>query len=150
MAELIRFLADGTLLVVLIMTFLILVKSVPFKRWPQVVPLAVMAGMTSLLIGKFMSLLYQPAVARPFIELGVEPGAAFIDNPGFPSDHALLATVAVVAVYALTPYKKLSYVLATVVIVMAVARVLALVHTPLDVVGGVVAGLAGMYWYYRK
>lgn len=33
--------------------------------------------------------------------------------------------------------------------VMGVARVAALVHTPLDIVGGIVAGLAGAIWYIQ-
>lgn len=108
-----------------------------------------MAGLTSLLVGKVLSLLYQPAIARPFLELGVEPGAAYIDNPGFPSDHALLATVVVAAVYALTRNRKFAAVLGVLVLIMCIGRVLALVHTPLDVAGGVLAGLAGVLWYKK-
>ena len=108
-----------------------------------------MAGLTSLLAGKMLSLLYQPAVARPFLELGLAPGAAYVDNPGFPSDHALLATVAVVAVYALTRNRRLVAVLGLLVAVMCIGRVVALVHTPLDVVGGILAGLVGAVWYRK-
>lgn len=147
-ALLVKLVADGALL-------FILVASAPFiflalrKRFWANAPVLVMAGLTSLLVGKVMSLLYQPAVARPFLELGVEPGAAYIDNPGFPSDHALLATVAVVAVYMLTRNRKLLVVLGTLVLIMCVGRVAALVHTPLDVVAGVIAGFAGLPWYRK-
>lgn len=150
MENLVRILADWTLVAVLVVAGLAIVRTVPYKKWLSVVPVAVMAGMTSLLVGKIMSFVYQPAIARPFIELGQQPGAAFIDNPGFPSDHALLATVALMALYVLTPYKKLAYVMALVVVTMVIARVVALVHTPLDVIGGILAGLSGVYWYYRK
>jgi membrane-associated phospholipid phosphatase len=109
----------------------------------------VMAGLTSLLVGKLMSLMYQPAVARPFIELGLTPGAAYVDNPGFPSDHALLGAVAVMAVYQLGRDRRIAYVLAALVVVMCAARVVALVHTPLDVIGGLLAGCAGAVWYLK-
>ena len=96
-----------------------------------------------------MSLIYQPAVARPFLALGVEPGAAYIDNPGFPSDHALLATVVIIAVYALTKNRRLGILLTFLLVAMCVGRVMALVHTPLDVMGGIVAGSVGAIWYKK-
>lgn len=123
-----------------------LVKDKPNLK--QVAPYVLMAGLTSLLVGKLISLLPVQTV-RPFVEKGVEAGAAFIDNPGFPSDHALLATVVVLAVYVLTPYKKLSYGLMLLVALMCVARVMALVHTPLDIAGGIFAGLIGGVWYLK-
>ena len=109
----------------------------------------VMAALTSLLAGKILSLMYQPEVARPFLEQGMAPGAAYIDNPGFPSDHALLATVMVVAVYAVTKKKWLTVLLAVLLVIMCVARVVALVHTPFDVIGGIFAGLIGAVWYRK-
>ena len=145
---LLKAVADGTLLLILAVTAPIIVLAIRKRFW-QHAPILVMAGLTSLLVGKVLSLLYQPAIARPFLELGVEPGAAYIDNPGFPSDHALLATVVVAAVYALTRNRKFAAVLGVLVLIMCIGRVLALVHTPLDVAGGVLAGLAGVLWYKK-
>ncbi len=145
---LVRFLADGTLFIILGISGVVILWSLRKRFW-QVAPVLIMAGLTSLLAGKVLSMLYQPSVARPFLEAGASAGASYIDNPGFPSDHALLATVAVVAVYALTRNKNLTTVLAAVVILMGVGRVLALVHTPLDVIGGVAAGLVGALWYKK-
>lgn len=145
---LLKVIADGTLILILAISALPIVLALRKSFWQQV-PVIVMAGLTSLVAGKVLSLLYQPAIARPFLELGVEPGAAYIDNPGFPSDHALLATVVVVAVYALTRNRKLTGLLALLVLVMCVGRVVALVHTPLDVLGGILAGFAGAIWYKK-
>lgn len=145
---LLRAVADGTLLLILAISAPIIIYAVRKKFWQQM-PILVMAGLTSLLVGKVLSLLYQPAVARPFLELGLEPGAAYIDNPGFPSDHALLATVAVAAVYAMSRNRNLTIFLGSLVAIMCVGRVLALVHTPLDVIGGVLAGLSGAIWYKK-
>jgi membrane-associated phospholipid phosphatase len=142
-----RFFADYTLIIVLAVSGLVfLYDGVKKSIWRQY-PYLIMAGLTSLLIAKFLSLAYQPSSERPFLIEGVAPGAAYIDNPGFPSDHALLGVVAVLGVYALTGRKKLTGVLAIIVIVMMAARVIALVHTPLDIAGGVVAGLLGGLWY---
>ena len=147
-ALLVKLVADGALLLILAISAPFILMALRKRFWSNV-PVLVMAGLTSLLVGKLMSLIYQPAIARPFLELGVEPGAAYIDNPGFPSDHALLATVAVVAVYALTRNRKITVLLGLLVLVMCMGRVIALVHTPLDVIGGVLAGLAGVLWYKK-
>jgi membrane-associated phospholipid phosphatase len=145
---LLKLVADGTLILILMLAVPIVLFAIRTKFWSYV-PVLIMAGLTSLLIGKVMSLLYQPAIARPFLELGVEPGAAYIDNPGFPSDHALLATAAVVAVYALTKWRGVSGLLVLLVVIMCAGRVAALVHTPLDVIAGVAAGLSGAIWYKK-
>lgn len=71
----------------------------------------------------------------------------YIDNPGFPSDHALFVTVIVLAVFVLTGRKKFALVLAILALLVCVGRVVALVHTPLDVIGGIFAGLVGGLWY---
>lgn len=148
MQQLTRLIADGTLIAILAIAAPLILLSLRGKWWRNM-PVLVMAGLTSLLAGKLLSLLYQPTVARPFLALGVDPGAAYIDNPGFPSDHALLATVAVVAVYAVTRRRWVGGLLAVMVIVMCIGRVIALVHTPLDVIAGVMAGLVGIVWYKK-
>ena len=143
----IRLLADGTLLVILAISAAVIGYDTVKKRLWVSLPYAVMAGLTSLLIAKLVSLVYQPSAMRPFLEQGVQAGAAFIDNPGFPSDHALLGTVAVLAAFAVTRRRWVSVALAAVLVAMCVARVVALVHTPLDVIGGVAIGLIGGLWY---
>lgn len=148
MNTLTRLAADGTLVLIIAASAPIILWKLRRAWWVNG-PVLVMAGLTSLLIGKVMSLLYQPEIARPFLQQGLEPGAAYINNPGFPSDHALLATVLVVAVYMLTRNRLLATVLLLLVVVMGVGRVAALVHTPLDVFGGVVAALFGALWYRK-
>lgn len=109
-----------------------------------------MAGLTSLLVAKFMATLYQPTGERPFEILGVAPGAAYLNNPGFPSDHALFATAIAYAVWFETRHKVLSWILAGLVVLVCIGRVLALVHTPLDVTGGIVAATIGAGWYLTR
>jgi len=150
---LIRVLADGGLIAVVLISAGVglywIMKEKPNLK--ALFPYVLMAGLTSLLAAKLISLL-PIQQARPFIEEGVEAGAAFINNPGFPSDHALVATVVVMAVFVLTPYKKTAYGLMALTLAMGVARVLALVHTSLDIIGGIAAGLVGTLWYvkYRR
>lgn len=146
----IRLLADGSLILLVIIGGGALVQEVYKRRSLMILHLAAMAGLTSLLFGKLLSIVYQPSGARPFIEAGTQAGAAFIDNPGFPSDHTLLGMVLVAAVYGLTRRRYLSLMLLGVLILMSIARVAALVHTPLDVIAGCALGLIGAVWYrYR-
>ena len=148
--NLVQLFADGGLVVVVaasfVMAVLWLVREKPLVS--VVLPYVVMAWLTSLLAGKLMGF-WQPEAVRPFVEQGVAAGAAYIDNPGFPSDHVLLAVVVVGVVYALTPYKKTALVLVGLILLMALARVAALVHTPLDIIGGALAGLIGLVWVYK-
>lgn len=106
-----------------------------------------MAGLTAFLVAKFMATIYQPTGARPFELMGVTPGAAYLDNPGFPSDHALFVTSILLAVWFETRDKVLSSVLLALAIMVGLGRVIALVHTPLDVIGGVFAACVGAIWY---
>lgn len=145
----IRFFADYVLLIVLAVGGVIAVIDVLAKRrWGDYARVA-MAGLSSLLFAKLISLVYQTGGERPFELQGVQPGAAYIDNPGFPSDHALLAVGTIGAVYFLTRNVRLTGLLVILSLMMMTARVVALVHTPLDIVGGILAGLFGMLWYVR-
>lgn len=142
----IQLIADGLIVPIVIVGGLAIWFWTPKPRL-EAYKYALMAGLTSLLVAKLMSLVYHPAIERPFQLLGQEAGALYIDNPGFPSDHALFVTVIVLAVYALTGRKKFAYILAALALLVGVGRVLALVHTPFDVVGAVFAGLVGGFWY---
>jgi len=109
-----------------------------------------MAGLTAYLIAKLASVIYQPSLERPFELLGVQAGALFLNNPGFPSDHALFVTAITCAVWFETRKKVVSMILAALVTVVCVGRVLALVHTPTDVIFGVIIGLIGALWYLNE
>jgi len=147
---LIRLIADYAIIpVVLIGAYALLFKVPKQGRW-QAYARILMAGLTAYLIAKFAATIYQPSFERPFQLLGVEAGALYLDNPGFPSDHALFVTAITAAVWFETRLKKVSIVLVSLVLLIAVGRVLALVHTPLDVIAGVAIGLVGALWYLNK
>ena len=106
-----------------------------------------MAGVTSYLAAKIIAFFYQPETLRPFEKLGVDPGAAYLPNPGFPSDHALFAMFLTLAVWFSTRNKWIAGAMLVMTLAMGVARVLALVHTPLDVIGGFAIATIGVIWY---
>lgn len=106
-----------------------------------------MAGITSYLLAKIAAQIWQPSGLRPFEILGTEAGASYLNNPGFPSDHALFAAFLTLAVLYATRNKWVTAVLAALTLAVCAGRVWALVHTPLDIVGGLAIALLGGVWY---
>jgi len=144
---LIRLIADVAVIPVILIGAWALLLKVPKGHRFQAYGRILMAGLTSYMLAKFIGAIYQPETLRPFELLGVDPGALYLNNPGFPSDHALFVTAITCAVWFETRMKKTSLVLAGLVVLICVGRVLALVHTPLDVIGGVAIALVGALWY---
>jgi membrane-associated phospholipid phosphatase len=142
---LIKILADYTLVLIILLTGYSLLFQV--KNKIQVYPKVIMSGLTSLLIAKLVSVIYQPDIARPFMLNNSSAGASYINNPGFPSDHALLATFLASMVWLGAKNKKLAIFLVFLDVVMSISRVIAGVHSPVDIVGGIVFGLFGLVWY---
>jgi len=146
----IHIIADAFVIPVILIGAFVLLFKIPkggrFEAYSRIL----MAGLTSYLIAKFIASVYQPSFERPFEILGVAPGALYLNNPGFPSDHALFVTAITAAVWFETRMKKTTILLASLVVLICVGRVLALVHTPLDVIAGVVIGLVGAVWYLQK
>lgn len=149
-AELIiRLIADyAVFAVVLLAVYALLVHVKKSDRW-QVYCRVLMAGLTALLVAKVVAMFFQPELARPYEILGVDPGASYRNNPGFPSDHALFVVAIALAVWFSTKHRVLSIVVASLALLVCVGRVLALVHTPLDVLGGILFALIGAVWYIK-
>jgi membrane-associated phospholipid phosphatase len=144
---LLKIIADY-LVIPIMLTGGIVMLMVPAKQRYYMWAHAVLAGLTALLFAKIISLLYQGE--RPFETLGVEPGAAFLPNPGFPSDHALLVFAVTCVVWAATKNKKLAGALLVASIAVAFGRVIALVHTPLDVAGGAFCAILAAICIYGR
>jgi membrane-associated phospholipid phosphatase len=136
---LIRLIADYSVIAVVLIGAWALLFKIPKGQRFQAYSRILMAG--------FLATIYQPSDLRPFEILGVDPGASYLNNPGFPSDHALFVTAIAAAVWFETRLKKVSLMLAALVVIVCLGRVLALVHTPLDVVAGVGIALVGALWY---
>ncbi len=143
----IRLAADAAVVPIVILAVYALVRYIPKGQRFSAYSRILMAGLTAYLIAKFVGAIYQPQLLRPFEELGVAPGALYLDNPGFPSDHALFVTAILCAVWFETRRRGISLVIAGLVVAVCVGRIVALVHTPIDVVGGVAIALFGALWY---
>lgn len=144
---LIRLAADVAVIPVILLGAYALIFKIPKGHRFEAYCRILMAGLTSYMLAKFVATVYQPATLRPFELMGIDPGAFYLNNPGFPSDHALFVTAIALAVWFETKQKTISLVLAGLVLLICIGRVVALVHTPLDVIGGVVIALIGALWY---
>lgn len=144
---LIQLIADAAVIPVILIGAWALLFKIPKGHRFEAYARILMAGLTAYMLAKFIGSIYQPTTLRPFELLGVDPGALYLNNPGFPSDHALFVTAIACAVWFETRMKKVSLVLAGLVILICIGRVLALVHTPFDVIGGVGIALVGALWY---
>lgn len=147
MQTLIKLLADGLMIPLFLLAMYGLFFRVPgrdkYDRYSRIF----MAGITSYFAAKLLGSAWQPEQLRPFEQLGVDPGAAYLNNPGFPSDHALFAAFLTLAVWYGTRNRILTVIMVVLTILVCVGRVLALVHTPLDVVGGLLVAGVGALWY---
>jgi len=145
----IRLFADGAVIPVVLLGAYALVYKIPKGKRLAAYKRVLMAGLTAYLLATIISVVFQPAGERPFELLGKAAGASFLNNPGFPSDHALFVTVITCAVWFETKQKAITIILALLTIAICIARVLALVHTPIDVIGGIVIALTGPIWYFN-
>jgi len=147
---LIRILADGTMVPIVLIAIYALVFKINNNKRIESYSRILVAGLTTYLLAKLISVIFQPAIERPFEVLGTTAGASFLNNPGFPSDHMLFATAIVCAVWFETKNKPTTLLLALMTISVGVGRVLALVHTPVDIIGGIAIALVGSIWYLNR
>ena len=143
-----QIMADGLAVPIVLIAawyLLRLPRAVIVERLSQ----GVMVGLIALWLAKIMSILYQEG-ERPFMLLGVHPKAAYLNNPGFPSDHVLFVFSITFVVWAATRNWRVSAVLLGLSVLVSVGRVIALVHTPLDVAGGFVCALVAASVVYGR
>lgn len=146
----VKLFADGAIIPIVLIAGYALLFLVPKGHRFEAYARILMAGLTAYLLAKLLASVYQPSGERPFQLLGVAPGASYLDNPGFPSDHALFTAFLTLAVWFETRKKGLAITLAVLTILVCIGRVLALVHTPLDVLGGLIVASVGALWYLQR
>jgi undecaprenyl-diphosphatase len=86
------------------------------------------------------ALFYDP---RPFVTHNVVPYFHHVADNGFPSDHTSLAAVLAVTLFFAS--RKLGIALFIGAIFVGGSRVIAHVHSPIDIIGGLVIGIVSVY-----
>lgn len=142
-------LADGVILPVVLLAGYALLFRIPSASRYDAYARIIVVGLTSYLLAKLLGSVYQPSTMRPFELLGVAAGASFLDNPGFPSDHVLFASFLTLAVWFETRQRRIVLLLAVLTLLIATGRVLALVHSPADVLGALAVAVVGALWYLQ-
>jgi undecaprenyl-diphosphatase len=104
------------------------------KRWSAIT--GALSGLFGFLLTKLAGVLYYDP--RPFVVNHVAPLFLHAPDNGFPSDHTVLTTV--IALTVLQQSRVLGLILLLLGVAVGLARVLARVHWPLDVLAGVVIG----------
>ena len=124
-------------------------KNTKLKFLLTVVSAGIIAFVLSRIAGK---LYYDP---RPFVTEHVKPLIKHAADNGFPSDHALLTGTLTATAFFFN--KKAASAMLVLTLIIGIARVLAKVHSPLDIAGGwifgIIGALAGYYlvdWYLTK
>lgn len=146
----VKVIADYSVIAVALIGAGALLRYVPKEGRYRAFCRVLLAGLTAYMLAKFVAFLYQPETMRPYQLLGVEAGASYLDNPGFPSDHALFVTAIALAAWAETRKRWVGVTLGVLVVIVCVGRVVALVHTPLDVIAGCAIALVGGVWYLQR
>jgi undecaprenyl-diphosphatase len=142
----ISFLADWLMIIIVLVSGVLILTGLGKGDRIEKIGMIIVASLLGLTIARIMGFLPIEMV-RPFVQEAVAPGASYMDNPGFPSDHALLAFTCAYAVIFMTKFKKLGWLLFVLSTLVGLGRVLALVHTSLDVLGGLAAASLGSVWY---
>jgi undecaprenyl-diphosphatase len=108
------------------------------RSWREDLTEGVLAGIATILTVKVASALYFHH--RPFVVFHAGPLVAHAADNSFPSDH--LAACGLAFGYLWTRNRLLAVVVAISAIIIGFARVIALLHWPLDVISGFLIGLA--------
>ena len=143
MDNLIIFCAKYLIFVIVLAILLVWLKLSVKTRW-QFAAAVVSAGIIAFALSKITGALYYHP--RPFVTQNIEPLISHGSDNGFPSDHTLLAMTLSTVIYYYRP--RLAAGLFGLTLLVGIGRVLAHVHSPVDILGGLVLGaLAGWAGY---
>ncbi len=141
--NLIIFCAKYLIFVIVLISLIVWLKAATKNRW-QFAIAVVLAGIIALALSKISGVLYYHP--RPFVTQGIVPLISHGNDNGFPSEHTLLAMTLSAVIYYYRP--RLAAGLFGLTLLVGTARVLAHVHSPIDILGGLILGaIAGWAGY---
>lgn len=104
----------------------------------------ILAGVIAFTVARTLS--YFIYSDRPFVVEEIKPLIDHAADNGFPSDHALFAGTLTAITFFYN--KKVAMVMAVISIIIGTARVLAHVHSPIDIIGAFIVGALGAFAAY--
>lgn len=141
------------LLVFVVLAIIVAWLTAARRVKPEFLVSAILAGIIAVVISRIAAKLYFDP--RPFVTEHVKPLISHPADNGFPSDHALFTMTLTAVTYFYN--KKVAALMLVLTILVGIARVLAKVHSPLDIVGAwvfaIVGAIAGYYlavWIFKR
>lgn len=141
----IKIIADYLVVPIVLLGAWAILSSPKNVRWQRIWQ-ALIAGGVALVLAWVASLLYQDK--RPFLAAGVSAKASYLINTSFPSLHVLLVFTATFVVWGATKRPVISLIMLLLSIMVAIGRIVALVHSPVDVLGGIGCALLAYLLVY--
>jgi undecaprenyl-diphosphatase len=140
------FLAKYLVFVVIIAALALVLTDVIRERNWRKLGFIVLAVLTAAALSQVLHLVPVETL-RPYQIIGADPLVEHASDLPFPSDHTVAAFAMAGAVVFMTRFRKVGIVLLVLAALVAIGRMLALVHSPLDVIGGVAVATIGAGWY---
>ena len=132
----------------LVIYVLAIAQASPKHRKALVLTL-ISAGILAVIMDKLAGKLYYDP--RPFVTHNVKPLVSHSADNGFPSEHTILtATLSAALIYYRRRLGAASFLIA---LLVGLSRIAAHVHSPIDIVGGALIGIAagsGGYYLVRS
>ena len=116
------------------------------RRYKALLALAfIIAGIAAVILDKISAKLYYDP--RPFVAHHLKPLVAHAADNGFPSDHTLFTiTIATALIFYRPKLGTLAFIIG---LLVGISRVAAHVHSPIDIIGAALMGIAaGWLGYY--
>jgi undecaprenyl-diphosphatase len=143
MDSLIIFFAKYVILVIPLLALAVWLQA-GRKLKKQMLLAAAMAIVLAVILDKIAGKLYYDP--RPFVSHHLKPLVAHSADNGFPSEHALFGAVLAASVYIYRP--RAGAVALVAVLAVGIARVAAHIHSPIDIIAGlIIGGAAGFSGY---
>jgi undecaprenyl-diphosphatase len=132
------------LFIIVVLLFLLAWAQAGKKHKLEMALAIITAGVIAVILDKLSSKLYYDP--RPFVTHHLKPLVTHAADNGFPSEHTLFTiTLSTVLIFYRPKLAKLSFALA---LLVGIGRIAAHVHSPIDIIGGIIMGLAAGYGGY--
>ena len=121
--------------ITIVVAWILAKKDVKLRFLAQII----LAGAIAYGLAKIAAALhYDP---RPFVAEHIQPLITHAPDNGFPSDHALFTATLTATAFFFN--RKIAWAMLAMTDLVGIARILALVHSPLDIAAGWVLGTIG-------
>jgi len=135
---LIIFCAKYLVYIVALLAVLALIVVPKSSKW-RLILTVIVSGIIAYALAKIASSLYYDP--RPFVTEHIKPLIDHAADNGFPSDHALFTGVLTAVIFFFS--RKIAWVMAAGTILVGIARVLAHVHSPIQIIAAWIIGIIG-------